>query len=505
MTTVVPSVVHELAARIREHPDAVALRWRDSRWSYGDLGRAVDGVRAALAARRLAPGTRVALLMRNSPHYVACYYGVLSAGCAVVPLNALERAPVLLHQVQHCGAELMLGDTSNPEWQPLSDALAEVGIDAIGLDFSESKARPEVLLQALGDGAPVAVATVAADDLATIIYTSGTTGRPKGVMLSHANLHSNALAIARYLGLTREDCGLGNLPLHYSYGNSVLHSHLLMGARLVLGENLVYPHETLQLIHREQITGLPGVPATFALLLHRCRLQDFDLRSLRYVTQAGGPMPSAVVAQLREALPAVEIFLMYGQTEATARLCYLPPAQLESHGASVGIPIDGVEIDVRRNGQSLPAGEEGEVCARGPNVMLGYWKDPEATAEVLHDGWLHTGDLGWRDEDGYLHIKGRLRNMIKAGAHRISPEEIEEAIAWLDGVAEVGVTGVDDGLLGQMIKAVIVPAPGRELVPREVKAHCHRHLASYKIPKVIEFAARLPRTASGKIQRYKLA
>lgn len=500
------SLVQGLEAITLESPDAIALSWRGSRWSYRELDQAIAGVRSALRARGIPRGARVALLMRNSPHYVACYYGILGAGCVVVPLNPLECAPVLLRQASHCGASLVLGNAGNPGWSAVSEALGAAGIAALGLELHEGHDDLQQFVEALGGGAgAVPVASQLPADLASIIYTSGTTGRPKGVMLSHGNLHSNALAIARYLELGTADCGLAILPLHYSYGNSVLHSHLMVGARLVLDDNLVYPHETLQCIEREGVTGLPGVPATFALLLHRCRLQDYDLRSLRYLTQAGGPMPPAVVDQLRQALPSPRIFLMYGQTEATARLAWLPPEELAARPGSVGIPIDGVELDIRRHGRSLPRGVEGEICARGPNVMLGYWDDPAATAEVLHDGWLHTGDLGWLDEDDYLFVKGRLNSMIKVGAYRVSPEEIEEVVAALPGVAEVGVTGVDDGLLGQAVKVVIVPRPGAELAERAVKAHCRQRLASYKIPKIIEFAPGLPRGSTGKIQRFKLA
>src|SRR5690606_14002766 len=224
------------------------------------------------------------------------------------------------------------------------------------------------------------------DDLAAIIYTSGTTGRPKGVMLSHGALYSNATAIIEYLELTSADRGLCVLPFHFSYGNSVLHSHLLAGAFLALEDNFAFPQVTLQRLQDDAITGFPGVPSTFALLLGRCRLADFDLSRLRYITQAGGAMPRALIERLRAQAPGVKIFVMYGQTEATARLTYLPPARLDAKPGPVGIPIPGVEIEVRREGRAAAPNETGEIHARGPNVMLGYWNDPAATAQVLRDG-----------------------------------------------------------------------------------------------------------------------
>jgi acyl-CoA synthetase (AMP-forming)/AMP-acid ligase II len=215
-------------------------------------------------------------------------------------------------------------------------------------------------------------------------------------------------------------------------------------------------------------------------------------------------MARPLIERLHAALPRCKLFIMYGQTEATARLTYLPPESLESHVGSVGIPIPGVEIEVRTGGRRAAAGEGGEIHARGPNIMLGYWNDERATAEVLRDGWLCTGDLGHCDADGFLYIDGRAVEMIKVGAFRVSPLEIEEVIAALSGVLEVGVTGVADEMLGQAIKAVVVPRDGAGLDVRAVKAHCRKQLATYKVPKVVEFAATLPRTSSGKIQRLKL-
>ena len=213
-------------------------------------------------------------------------------------------------------------------------------------------------------------------------------------------------------------------------------------------------------------------------------------------------MPRALITWLREELPAARLYLMYGQTEATARLTYLPPERLSEKPGSVGIPLDGVEIDVLRAGRKAVPMEVGEIRVRGPNVMLGYWQDTEATAQVLRDGWLYTGDLGHHDSEGYLYIDGRVSDLIKTGAYRVCPDEIEEVIATLAGVREVGVTAVADAVLGHAIKAVIV-ADGT-LDAKRVQAHCRAHLAGYKVPKVIEFASVLPRTASGKLQRSKL-
>jgi acyl-CoA synthetase (AMP-forming)/AMP-acid ligase II len=348
--------------------------------------------------------------------------------------------------------------------------------------------------------------SLAAESLAAIFFTSGTTGDPKGVMLSHGNLASNATAIARYLGLKATDCGLCVLPVHFSYGNSVLNSHLVSGSRLVMEESMTYPHLLLQRMQDEQVTGFSGVPATFALLRARCTLQNYDLSRLLYVTQAGGAMSRAHSDWIRQTLPQARLYIMYGQTEATARITYLPAERLDDKAGSVGNPLPGTEIRiVDDSGAPLAPLQSGEICVRGPGVMLGYWNNPDTSRRTVRDGWLHTGDLGHLDEDGFLFITGRAVEMIKTGAYRVSPREVEEAIESLESVAEVGVVPIPDELLGQSIKAVIVLKRGERLDALAVKSHCRARLAAYKIPKVVEFASGLPRTASGKLQRFRLA
>ena len=313
---------------------------------------------------------------------------------------------------------------------------------------------------------------------------------------------------------------LGVLPFYYAYGASVLHTHLLSGACVVIAPNLLFPHLLMETVARERITGLSGVPSTFALLLDRLGtdghapaergLGGYDLSSLRYLTQAGGAMPWALAQRLRAALPGKELFVMYGQTEATSRLTWLPPARLDEKAGSAGIPLDGVELRIAgEDGSAAPPGVEGEVQVRGPNVMLGYWEAPEATAAVLRDGWLRTGDIGRLDADGFLYLAGRRSDMIKTGAHRVHPNDIEEVLAEIPGVAESAVVGVDDATLGQAVKAFVVlePPPRDDALARlalAIKAHCRARLAPYKIPRHIEFVDALPRTASGKVRRAAL-
>ncbi len=500
------TLVDLLRASVQRSPDSEAVIHRQCRMSYGALWRQVSALSRFLRDYDMRAGERVALLLENSPEYAAAYYGTLAAGGVVVALNTQAKARDLANWLRHSGATWLIADARHAE---LTALLAERGtcqvmiingVEQAPTDVFDWNAMLSRTASSDSDCVPVAPST-----LAQIIYTSGTTGAPKGVMLSHANLYANTQSILAYLDLTGDDSILNVLPFYYSYGNSVLHTHLATGGRLVLENSLAYPHAAMQAMVQERVTGFSGVPSTFALLLSRVKLGDYDLSSLRYLTQAGGAMSPAHIKRLKTELPHVRLFVMYGQTEATARIAYLPPEKLEEKLGAVGIAIPGVTMELHDEyGRSVARGGSGEIWVRGENIMPGYWNNPEATARVIDHGWLKTGDLARQDDEGYFFIHGRSSDMIKTGAHRVSPQEIEEAILELEGVAEAAVVGVADEILGEIIKAVIVLRAGQTLEARAVQAHCHRRLALYKVPKQVEFASELPKTASGKIKRFLL-
>jgi acyl-CoA synthetase (AMP-forming)/AMP-acid ligase II len=343
------------------------------------------------------------------------------------------------------------------------------------------------------------------DDLAQIIYTSGTTAEPKGVMLTHRNLFANTESIIQYLELTHDDKVMVVLPFYYSYGNSLLLTHVACGGTLVIDNRFAYPEKVLERMKEEAVTGFSGVPSTFAILVHRAGLKNHELPALRYLTQAGGPMSPALARELKEALPNARIFIMYGQTEASARLSYLDPAELLTRTGSIGKAIPGVELTVKNEeGEEVGVGEVGEIIARGDNIMKGYWLNPALTEEAVREDGLHTGDLARRDEDGYLYIVSRKSDMIKSGAHRISPKEIEEVIMEDGRIHEVAVVGEPDPIMGETIKALVVAKPGQEVSTRDIGRICARHLPAYKVPKKVEFRENLPKTASGKLKRQAL-
>lgn len=462
-----------LAQAVERHGERIALVDGELHMTYADLWQRCRRFAALLRADGLQQGDRVAFALESSWQYVVACYGTLLAGGIAVPLNAAARPAELEQWSNH----------ADTRWCLFGKAA-----------FEELYQRDE--------GASTGDVHLTADDPACIHYTSGTTGDPKGVLLSHGNFVSNARAISGYLDLQAEDSILTILPFCYAYGSSVLHSHIAVGARVVIDRGFAFPHVVMQRAAAEKVTGFAGVPSTFALLLARVDLGQYDLSTLRYVTQAGGAMSPALVQRLQDALPGKRIFVMYGQTEATSRLSYLPPERLGEKLGSVGIAIPGVRLEVRDDtGSAVAPGQVGRVFARGPNVMTGYWRNPQATDRVLQDGWLDTGDVGYLDAEGYLYLSGRRTDIIKVGAHRVHPQDVENVIAELEEVAEVVVAGVEDPVLGEVIKAYVISREPGGLSELRVRRHCLEQLAAYKVPKHVALVSELPRTASGKIRR----
>jgi long-chain acyl-CoA synthetase len=478
------------------HAQRVAIVDGPLRLSYMELRERVVAAAAALRERGLVPGDRVALVLDSSWQHAVCCFAVLRAGGIVVPLNPTARERDLAQWIAHAGARLVIADRAHAGLAALGAALPP-GSRLLVCGGEDDPLAPRAARDDAGS-----CAAAGADTPAMILFTSGTTGAPKGVVLTQGNLRANALGIVESLRLTADDSVMAVLPFSYAYGNSVLLSHLCCGARVVIQRGFGFPLAVVETMVRERVTGFAGVPSTYSLLLARVRLADFDLGALRYVTQAGGPMPASLTQRLVAALPGKQVFLMYGQTEATARLTCLPAHRLADKPGSVGLPLRGVQLQIRdATGATRAAGEIGELWARGPNVMAGYWRNEAATSQAIVDGWLRTGDVGHFDAEGFLYLVGRRSDIIKVGAHRVHPQDVEDVLAELPEVSDSAVVGIGDEILGEVVKAFVVCRPESRLQEQQVRRHCLERLASYKVPKVVEFVASLPRTPSGKVQR----
>ncbi|MBJ7574512.1 class I adenylate-forming enzyme family protein [Luteimonas sp. MC1828] len=485
----------------RATPDAVAIASGVERLDYAGLADQVRRFAAMLVAQGIRSGERVAIVLPNSIEAVVACYGCWLAGCIAVPLAPQSRLRELHALLRHAGARMIVHEPDNADAQGAADRC-----DPPLVRIVPGGRPPSAVATGWDDAMRVAplAESRAAGAMASIMYTSGTTGSPKGVTLTHANFAANVDAINGFLGLCAADSVVSVLPFHYAYGASVLHTHLAAGARVVLETNSMFPHLLVESMVRERPTGFSGVASNYALLLDHLARPEHDLSSLRYLTNAGGALPAAFARRLRAALPGAALIVMYGQTEATSRLAWLPAARLDEKPGSAGQAIAGVTLEVRNEaGAPLPPGRAGEVWAKGDNVMSGYWNDAMASAAVLHEGWLRTGDMGHLDDEGFLFLAGRRSDMIKTGAHRVHPLEVEEVLIELPGVVEAAVVGVDHDVLGQVVKAYVV-GDGRTLDANAVRAHCRARLAAHKVPRLVEFASELPRTASGKVRRVEL-
>jgi len=470
-----------------------------ARVTWSELDTGAQRVARWLRHHGLQPGDRVILQLPNSAEYIAAYFGILRAGGVVVGLHPGLLPEELDRLIAHSEARWVI--TTPDQHQMLNSRTGVSALDCVPngkLQFGADKS----------DELPVALEPpVLPQALAQIIYTSGTTGRPKGVCLTHSALVANTWAILECLGLTATDIGLGALPFVYSYGNSVLLTHVAVGARLVLPHDLVFWNRTLDLLQREAVTGLSGVPSTFAMLFEKSNFASREFPALRYLTCAGGALPEEVFHRLRGLLPHVGIHLMYGQTEAGARLSMLPPGDVGDRPRSIGRGLPGMTLRVvDPQGEVVRGSDVGELVAQGPSLMQGYWKDPELTSQVLRDGWLHTGDLACRDEQDYLYIVGRRVDMIKVGAYRVAPSELEEILAGCPGVAEVAVVGLPDPIWGQVPVAFVVPRQGLNppLSGDVVLEYVSGKIPVFKRPRLVRLIAALPRTLNGKIHRLQL-
>ncbi len=515
-----PSLHHQVLEHAERRPAALAVSTPALRLTYGELGTRLRALAGHLAAQGVAPGDRVVVALPNAPATVVASLAIQALGATAVEVNR-EWAPEVMADIasRTRASHAFIWGRDARAWSrtlalhpfaqlwvvhggSLPDTLrAELAPAATHLLQEDGQAD-----QALGaaPAAPLGAGTPPAPAL--ILYTSGSTGQPRGVVQSHANLAANTRSIVEYLGLGPEDRALLLLPIYYCYGRSVLQTHLSVGGSVFMEGRMAFPRVVMQALATEGCTGFAGVPLTFELLRRQIDVAAMAFPRLRYLTQAGGAMAPGTIAWVREAFHPASLYVMYGQTEATARLSYLPPERADDKKGSIGIPIPGVHLAVvDDSGRALPAGQSGHLVARGDNVTAGYFEEPEETAAILHDGWLWTGDLAVRDGDGYFFHRGRSKEILKIGGHRVGPVEIENEVAEHPCVSEAAVVGAPDPLMGEVPVAFVVLHPGSSATEEEIQRFCRQRMAAYRVPARVTFVTALPRNEAGKLLRAQLA
>ena len=505
-------LIHHFLERAAERQPEKNAVWYKNEWTaFGRLELLAKRLANSLREAGVKRGDRVAQLYENSCDYIVAYYAILKIGAVAVPLSTEVTARSLLFPLIDSGARALI--TNRRFARHLPPVLPQTPeLKLLVVDQTDVSAYEKMGLQALrlqdcyeqgSDNSPDV--RVVDRDLASIVYTSGSTGQPKGVMHTHLNMVSNTHSIVEYLALTAEDRMMVVLPFYYIYGKSLLNTHFCVGGQLVLDNRFAYPNTVLDTMEQTAPTGFAGVPSTFIILLHKSNLAKRQLPALRYVTQAGGAMAPAVQKEAVEVFAPAKVFIMYGATEAAPRLSYLEPDMLPQKWGSIGKAIPNVELfPADQEGNPLPPGEVGELAARGSNIMPGYWNDPEGSAQVLRHGLYFTGDLGRMDEDGYLYVVGRDKDMIKAGGFRVSAKEVEEALLEMGEIREAAVIGVEDDTLSEAIKAFIVTADGAELDDEAVRRHLHDRLPPSRFPKYFDYRSSLPKNEFGKVMKEQL-
>jgi acyl-CoA synthetase (AMP-forming)/AMP-acid ligase II len=449
---------------------------------------------ASYLRKEFGSNKNILLLSVNNRFFLIAYFAVIKSGNVCIPLDPNIEKENFAY-ISGLTNPVMIFMTRDIEKKITSGAVKCIFPDTIGKDeyrvpFTEKKEDFD------------------SKACAEIIFTSGSTGEPKGVMISHKNLIANTESIITYLKLNQNDRMLVVLPFYYCYGLSLLHTHLRVGGSIVFNNSFIFLGSIINNLLDYKCTGFAGVPSHFQILLRKSdNFKTTKFPDLKYVTQAGGKLAPIFIDEFRNSHPEITFIVMYGQTEATARLSYLPPQLYEAKKGSMGKGIPDVELKVvNEKGEKIKPGEIGEVIARGDNIMLGYFGDEEGTRNTIRDGWLYTGDLGTVDKDGYIFLTARKKEIIKVGGKRISPKEIEAVILELPEVVDCTIEGIEDELLGEALKATIVirPENGKETMLDKIKQHCSRHLALYKVPQIFELKEQLIISATGKKIKGKL-
>lgn len=474
--------------------------------TYRELATTAAQIAATLSGMGIVRGDRVGLLAQNSPLWVACYLGILKIGAVVTPFPARLGGEKMRQLAQLTQCRVVCTDRSHVSQYAdhLMDVCRVVAFEeALGGQLRKA-GRRIAHLETASCEAVEAVEVSEKGDLAALMFTSGSTGEPNAVKVSHRNIMANTASIIQYLGLAPDERMMVLLPFDYCFGLSLLHTHLRVGGALVLHNLSQFAEDVLDVMEEYACTGFAGVPAIYQHFLRRSSMPRRALPHLRHAQQAGGRLANSFITEFLTALPHVRFYVMYGQTEATSRLSYLPPERLRDKLGSIGQGIPGVKLQVLDpSGCPILPEEIGEIVAEGNNVTLGYWA-PDPAKDSFRHGKLYTGDLGTVDSDGFIYLVGRTSDFIKPSGHRISCKEIEDVLAEMADIVEAAVVAVPDQDLGEAVKAYIVTRDGHEFATNQIRDHCRGRLPIYAIPRDIAFLPALPKNGAQKVLKQDL-
>ncbi len=492
-----PAAFRRTAARYAEQP-AIGYG-NDDYLTFAEVDQASDRIAAGLAKQGLLPGERLALYAPNGPDFCLAYLGIVKTGAVVVPINVMQSAPEIDYILRDAGVRGLCYDTV------FSETVTALEAVAAGTTFTVEFGG-ETWQRWLDNSAalPPTPEIEPAADLAVLLYTSGTTGHPKGAMLSHANLYTNTVSCMAALQLQPgHDRVLTVLPMFHAFAATVgMLLPLLHGLTLVTLPRFE-PEAVARAVGQFRCTVLPAVPSMFNVLLRLPAHVDAQLASLRFCISGGAAMPQALLQRFEERF-GIPILEGDGPTEC-GPVTSVNPVDGERKVGSIGLPIPAVEMRILdEQGEVLPVNTVGEICVSGPNVMRGYWNQPEATAAAFAGDWFRTGDLGYVDEDGYFYIVDRKKDLIIVNGMNVYPRAVEEALYRDQRVAECAVVGEPDARHGEIVVAHIVPASGSTLDTETVRAHCREYLGRHEIPKRIHILDSLPKNAAGKLLKRAL-
>ncbi|OLO26623.1 hypothetical protein BTR23_22645 [Alkalihalophilus pseudofirmus] len=494
------NIVNHLLASSLRTPDKIAVVYKDQTITYKELKERILCTAYGLREYGLKENTNIALTMQNGPDYIVAYYALLSLGATIIPINPLFKVDEMTYILNNSDAEAVICDDTAIE----TITIAKKGLKKITkIICTNDNHQSDIIKWADICSFKQQLQPVQCnfDDTAHIIYTSGTTGRPKGAMITHGNLNWMTITNATVLEVKPYDRFLCVLPLFHVYAKiQCMMVPFVQGATTYIEERFT-PNQVLESIEKNKITIFFGVPTMFNILIHSEKIKLHDFGSLRICGSGGASIATEVINKVKQEM-GVNILEGYGQTESTTKIAVNPYRGTQKIG-SVGLALPGVEVKiVNSSGDEVVQGAVGEIVFRGPNVMKGYYNNPEETIKTIRNNWVFTGDIGYVDEDDYIYIIDRKKDMIIRGGYNVYPREIEEVIYKYPGIVECAVIGKVDPIYGEEIVAYIVS--DRDVSKQELVSYCKQFLAHYKIPRIIQRVDNLPKSSTGKILKTEI-